>query len=163
MSLSSSYLLQGNLSSVIRQNARFVLENKTNAASWLVKRAWNSLLGLLQTSASETYEEAVQPIILGNPLLEKLILDMLELFLGLGDVQMLGMLACLIELDRRCRLVFRRSPFRHANIFSDSLCRLEYAQCRNLSSIRTSWRNRLFQHEACTPVSIQWVFATLRL
>ena len=102
LDLSSAYTLQGRQSSIIFKNARLV--NDTRATSWLVKRAWNSLQTLSAASATGVNgsEASWEPaLILGEKLPEKMVSDMLQLFLKLGDTQMLGMLACLLEMDRR--------------------------------------------------------------
>lgn len=104
--LSTHYTMHGPISSFISSNALMIESIEDTKIPWIVKTAWASLEQLLEaslhaSSAEENDDHPSLPIILGEKLPEQMICDLLEIFLGLGDVQMLGMLACIIELDRR--------------------------------------------------------------
>jgi hypothetical protein len=98
-SLALQYTLQGDLLNIVTTNTELA---KANDCSWLVRRAWSSLLGLAEASAGSTDENMpIRALFLGESMPEKVFMDILDVFFRLGDVQMTGILACLVELDRR--------------------------------------------------------------
>lgn len=102
--LAQDYTLHGNLLSIITANTETVMRKN---CSWLVQQAWKSLLGLAEAStASSVKGMPIRALFLGESMPEKVFMDMLDIFFRLGDVQMTGLLACLVELDRRSRQLF---------------------------------------------------------
>lgn len=104
MGLVSQYTLKGDLLSIITANTSLV---KARDSAWLVQRAWSTLLGLAETSSPSSVKDMlIRGLFLGESMPEKLFADILDVFSRKGDVQMTGLLACLVELDRRsgCRL-----------------------------------------------------------
>ena len=73
-------------------------------ATHLIVTTWVTLSSLLPHAGAAP--DTTSNIILGEPLAEKLFINLLDVFCRLGDSQMLGILACLLELDRRSTFVF---------------------------------------------------------
>lgn len=96
--LSSSYSLLGNVEESIRTNAEAAVRLE---AAQLVVTTWITLCSLVDSGKGAS--EDSPSIVLGEPLAEKLFMNLLDIFSRLGDSQMLGMLACLLEMDRRSR------------------------------------------------------------
>lgn len=100
-SLSSLYTLQGHLPTIVQANCRAISKTDT---TWAIKRTWTCLQTMLLAVDSEPlpfHPTRHGTLILGQSLSERLVMDMLDIFYKLGDIQMLGMLSCLLELDRR--------------------------------------------------------------
>lgn len=108
--------MQGSLVQVIRRNAAALSQDKK--ASWLAKHLWDALMAIVRCESAthdSLYEQldndgkafprkvnlASRPLFLGEAMPERLLLDALDVFLAVKDVSMLGMLACVVELDRR--------------------------------------------------------------
>lgn len=102
VALSSVYLINGSLGQIARHNLLLVDEvvrsaNKQLVTTWLVSQTWASLSALAEAGR----DGRDLPLFSGGSLSEKLVLDIFDIFQELGDVQMLGMLSCIVESDRR--------------------------------------------------------------
>ena len=100
--LSTYYTLQGDIERNIMSNSEIALRKK---ASRLILSTWITLGSLISRKNAE--HDLQGNIILGEPLAEKLCIDLLDIFCRLGDVQTLGVLACLLEQDRRSESLSR--------------------------------------------------------
>lgn len=99
ISLASQYTLQGDLLSIITANTGLV---KSRDSAWLAHQAWSTLLALAETSTPSSVKDMpIRGLFLGESMPEKVFMDILDIFFRMGDVQMTGLLACLVELDRR--------------------------------------------------------------
>lgn len=99
--LVSQYTLQGDLLSIITANSEIV---KSRDCGWIIQRAWSTLFDLAEASAASSVKDMpIRALFLGESMPEKVFMDMLDIFFRMGDVQMTGVLACLVELDRRSR------------------------------------------------------------
>lgn len=102
VALSSIYLISGSLGQIARHNLMLVDElarsaKKQLVTTWLVSQTWASLSALAEAGR----DGRDLPLFTRGSLPEKLVLDVFDMFRELGDVQMLGMLSCIVELDRR--------------------------------------------------------------
>lgn len=96
--LASSYDLHDDLSRMIKINS--ALAEKSISANWIIKRFWQTLSGLCDTVIASD-SDARKPLIIGQRLPEKIMLEVIHILAQLGDTQSLGMVACVLELDRR--------------------------------------------------------------
>lgn len=99
MSLAPEYTLRGDLLNIIVANNELVARRDY---PWIIQRAWSTLLGLAEASAASSVKDMrIRAMFLGENMPEKVFMDILDIFYRMGDVQMTGILACLVELDRR--------------------------------------------------------------
>lgn len=99
MNIVPKYTLHGDLLGIITANNALV---KDHDCAWIVRRAWSTLLALAEASAASSVKDMpIRALFLGESMPEKIFMDMLDVFFRMGDVQMTGILACLVELDRR--------------------------------------------------------------
>lgn len=93
------YTLRGDLLGIVTANNDLVTSRD---CAWIVQRAWSTLLSLAEASAASSVKDMrIRALFLGEHMPEKVFMDILDVFFRMGDVQMTGMLACLVELDRR--------------------------------------------------------------